>query len=334
MFLHRYRQYTLVDPPFALYCAENNKKLKMRTAMNASLCIALVFVAGTWASAESSVWKATRDGSTIYLGGTCHVLRPTDYPLPAEFDEAYGASETIVFETDMGALKDPSTQQAILAKATYDDGSTVEEHLSAEAYALLSSYCASNNVPLDALKQFKPSMIVITIMTMELMKLGVMMEGVDTFYDQKAIADGKTREFLETVEQQIDFVFGMPESNDNKFVTHSISEIGLLPEVYESLVGAWRTGDMGKLGELMISELKEEIPQLYEELLTDRNEAWMPRISAFHKTPQVEFILVGAGHLVGPDGIIATLEKQGFQVERVIASKKSPEKVGAPAMAE
>lgn len=302
--------------------------------MKLALSVALVLSTCAWASAQSSVWKATKDGSRMYLGGTCHVLRQSDYPLPAEFDETYDASEIIVFETDIGALRDPSTQKAIMAKAMYDDGSTVDQHLSTEAYDLLKAYCSSNNIPTEVLKRFKPSMIVITIMTAELMKLGVSMEGVDAFYDQKAKKDGKTRVFLETIEQQIEFIFGMSESNENDFVIHSINEVSEVADVFETIVDAWRDGDTVKLGELMVTELKEELPRLYKELLADRNEAWMPRINTFLKTPEVEFVLVGVGHLVGPDGIVSALRKQGYQVEKVIASEKSRVKDLAPAMSD
>jgi len=300
--------------------------------MKISLSITLVLLASTWASAQSSVWKATKDGSITYLGGTCHLLRPSDFPLPDEFDEAYNASEVIVFETDIGALKEPAAQQAILSRAVYDDGSTIDQHLSAEAYALLSSYCSSNSIPLEMIKQFKPSMIIIVIMMGELKKLGVSMEGVDAFYYKKATDDGKTLVFLETVEEQVEFIFGMSASNENDYVSHSINEVGEISEVYENLADAWRRGDTEKLGELMVKDLKEAMPQLYKELLTDRNKAWLPKLQALHETPEVELVLVGVGHMVGPDGIIFSLQEQGYQVEKVTVSEKSPEKVVEPAI--
>src|SRR6266568_8842076 len=112
------------------------------------LSIALVVFVCTWASAESSVWKAQKDNSTIYLGGTFHVLRESDYPLPPEFNQAYQASDMVVFETDIGKLQESSAQQKLLAKAMYADGSSVDKHLSAKAYGQLRAYCESNDIPL------------------------------------------------------------------------------------------------------------------------------------------------------------------------------------------
>ena len=45
------------------------------------LTIALLQVAsGVWADAP--VWRVTDGESTVYLGGTVHLLRPEDYPCP------------------------------------------------------------------------------------------------------------------------------------------------------------------------------------------------------------------------------------------------------------
>jgi uncharacterized protein YbaP (TraB family) len=83
------------------------------------------------------------------------------------------------------------------------------------------------------------------------------------------------------------------------------------------LADAWRKGDTGKLNELMVNDLKSRQPKLYKRLLADRNRNWLPLIEAYMKTPKTEFILVGAGHLVGPDGLIEMLKKNGCKVEKL-----------------
>jgi uncharacterized protein YbaP (TraB family) len=277
----------------------------------------MVLFVCTSALAESSVWKVQKDKSVLYLGATCHILRETDYPLPPEFDKAYMASEIIVFETDIGKLQEPSTQQKLLAQAMYADGSTVDKHLSAQAYGELSAYCKSNSVPLDAFKQFKPSMLIETLTVMELMKLGVTQQGVDLFFYELADKDQKIVEGLETVEEQIDYLVSMADDNEDEFVTYSINDMKTIKQQFEILANAWRKGDAEKLSELMVTELKTKLPKLYKRLVTDRNSKWLPLIDAYMNTPQTEFILVGAGHLVGPEGIIALLKKKGYMIDKL-----------------
>lgn len=281
------------------------------------LGIALVVFACTGAAAESSVWKAQKDNAVIYLGGTCHLLRETDYPLPPEFDTAYKASEIVVFETDVGKIQEPATQQKLLLKAMYADGSTIEQHLSAKAYGELSAYCEANGIPLAAFSRLKPAMLLTTLTVMELMQLGVSQRGVDQFYYDLANKDGKTVAGLETVDEQINFLVSMADGIEDDFVTYSLKDMKSLKAQFEVLVTAWRRGDAEKLAELMVAELKTRQPQLYRKLITERNRNWLPMIDAYQKTPRTEFILVGVAHLVGPDGLIATLKKKGYRVDKL-----------------
>lgn len=279
--------------------------------------ILLVLFACTGAGAESSVWKAQKGTAVIYLGGTCHVLREADFPLPPEFDRAYKASQVVVFETDIGKLQEPATQQRFLAKAMYSDGSTVDKHLSAKAYAALSSFAQTNDIPLQALGRFKPSMLMITLTLLELAKQGVTQQGVDNVYYAQAKADKKALEGLETVDQQIDYIVSMADGNEDAFVDYSIEEMKTLKEQFELLAAAWRTGDAGKLDELMDGELRTQQPQIYKKLIVERNTNWLPVIDAYQKTRQTRFVLVGVAHLVGPDGLIEALRRKGYKVDKL-----------------
>jgi uncharacterized protein len=281
------------------------------------LSIALVLSAWTWAAAESSVWKAQKGKSVIYLGGTCHLLRESDYPLPSEFVQAYRASSILVFETDIGKMQEPATQQKLLAKARYADGSTVDKHLSARTYGELKAYSEANGIPLQAFSQLRPSPLMATLTVMELHQLGVSSFGVDRFFFESANRDKKTIEGLETVDEQIDYVVTMADGNEDEFVSHSLKEMKTLSEQFEILANAWRKGDAGKLDELMTAEIKTSQPKLYKRLITDRNRNWLPLIEAYQKTPQTRFVLVGVAHLVGPDGIIEALKKKGYKVEKL-----------------
>ncbi|NVN91281.1 MAG: TraB/GumN family protein [Desulfuromonadales bacterium] len=279
--------------------------------------IAMVVLTCTGASAESSVWKVQKDNSIIYLGGTCHILREADFPLPPEYDKAYQASKVVVFETDLDKLQDPTLQQKLLIQAMYADGSTVEKHLSAKAYGELSAYCASNGIPLEAFKQFKPSMLMVTLTVMEFMKLGVTQQGVDQFFHGLATRDGKRVEGLETAEEQINYIVSMADGNEDDFVTYSINELNTIKQQFEIMADAWRKGNTEKLNALMTTELKTRQPKLYKKLITDRNRNWLPLIDAYQKTPRTEFILVGAAHLVGPDGILEALKAKGYKVDKL-----------------
>lgn len=74
--------------------------------MNRIICIILLYISvGTLLFAHSCVWKVSKDDQILYIGGTIHVLRQHDFPLPEEFDKAYAHASYLVFETDMEAIE-------------------------------------------------------------------------------------------------------------------------------------------------------------------------------------------------------------------------------------
>jgi len=56
---------------------------------------------------------------------------------------------------------------------------------------------------------------------------------------------------------------------------------------------------------------------MYQRLLVDRNRNWMPKIEALFARPGRAFVVVGAAHLVGADGLISMLRARGYTVEQM-----------------
>lgn len=280
-------------------------------------CFLIVSLACVQIFAESSVWKAEKEGSVMYLGGTCHLLRPSDFPLPPEFDRAYQASVVLIFETDIAKMNDPAVQMQLMSRAMYTDGSTIDQHLSAAVYKKLEDYCAAQGIPLVMLSQFKPSMATLVILTFELSKLGVTQEGVDQFFHKQALQDQKSVRGLESIEKQIDFITKLGEGKEDELVTQMLEDMSSLKQDYEAIISAWKTGDAGALSELMNSKMKTTYPAIYQELIVARNQNWFSELDGFQKTPETEFVLVGAAHLVGPDGLLEALKKAGYSIEKL-----------------
>lgn len=277
---------------------------------------ALFLFAAGMAVAETSMWKVSKGDGVFYLGGTCHVLRPSDFPLPEAFDRAYGLADRVVMEVDMGKVATPEFQRKVLSRSVYPDGSTVKDHLSEEAYRALEEYCEANRLPLEGLRPLRVSTLVMTLTMMELQKHGVTAEGVDMTYYQKAIADGKPVEGLETVEEQLDFITGMAEGHEDAFVLHSVRQLKTLEREFDALIKSWRAGDHERIDEVYLGDMREKMPDLYQSLIVTRNENWMPKLEALLEREGVELVLVGVAHLVGKHGLISMLEAKGCVVEK------------------
>jgi hypothetical protein len=267
-------------------------------------------------AADTSLWKVQGHTSVTYIGGTCHVLRKTDYPLPEEFVRAYEDSDIIVFETEIGELNRQETQEMIIKKGCYNDNLSLDKVLSPQTYDLLKRYCETSGIPVFSLNKFKPSMVVLTLLGLELQKLGIDQTGVDNYFYHKATTAEKKIEGLESVKEQIEFVLSMGEGSEDDFIDHAIKELKKTRQILNDLIAAWKQGDEDKLYKLCLAPMKKEYPKLYETLIADRNREWVLKIEHYLQTSQNELILVGVGHLVGEDGIIEHLIKSGYKVNK------------------
>ena len=76
----------------------------------------------------------------MFIGGTMHILTRQDYPLPQAFEIAYGQSQRIVFETDIGKMNDPAFQQYMLGEVSYGQGRSLQNFLKADTWAALPRF--------------------------------------------------------------------------------------------------------------------------------------------------------------------------------------------------
>jgi hypothetical protein len=268
-------------------------------------------------AADTSLWKVQLHNSVTYIGGTCHVLRQSDYPLPEEFLKAYENSDIIVFETHLGELNTQKTQEMIIRKGIYNDELSLEKVLSPRTYDFLRQYCEASGIPVLSLNKLKPSMVVLTLLGLELQKLGIDQTGVDHYFYHKAAMEGKKIEGLESVNQQIQFVLSMGQGSEDDFIEHSIKDLKKTRHILNDLIAAWRQGDEDNLYTLYIAPMKNDYPNLYSTLIAERNREWLSKIKRYLQTSQNEFILVGVGHLVGTDGIIDHLRRSGYIINKL-----------------
>lgn len=84
----------------------------------------------------------------------------------------------------------------------------------------------------------------------------------------------------------------------------------------QEMLRAWLIGDEEALAAHVNNSL-EFSPELKRVLLTDRNRRWVPRISELIDEGREPFVAVGAGHVIGDDGVVALLEESGYSVRRI-----------------
>ena len=269
--------------------------------------------------AESSVWKISKGDNYFYLGGTVHLLTPEDHPLPEEFNQAYKDVSKVVFETDLAATETPEFQSKMFAAFTYPDERTLASELKPEVYAKLQAFLAARQMPISNFSKLKPGGLSLMLAMMEYQRLGMTPEyGVDAFFNQLAVSDSKNILGLESPEQQLSFLESMINVEPNTGIEYTLRDLTKLPEIIHSLKQSWRSGDLDALSETLdLAKVKTEFPEVYEALITNRNNNWMTQLPLFLEDSPKEFVLVGAMHLNGKEGLLHQLKQQGFEVKKL-----------------
>jgi uncharacterized protein YbaP (TraB family) len=265
----------------------------------------------------ASVWKVTNNQHSLYIGGTIHVLTPTDYPLAKEYDLAYHASDKVIFETDMEAVTSPEFAQKMMSKMMYSDGTTINKVLKPETYKALVIHLSSRQIPMQAFASHKPNLLAISLTFVELQAMGYTSEGVDMFFANMAKAQGKEKGWLETPDEQLAFLANMGNDDPNAMIEYTLKDIIKMPEMFAKLHSTWLAGDMQGMADVGITPFKADYPVIYEDLLVTRNNNWLPQIVKMLNDAPTEFVLVGALHLAGPDSVLAKLKAKGYKIEKL-----------------
>lgn len=268
------------------------------------------------AQADSSVWKVSKDSDYIYLAGTVHILPPSEFPLPKEFDIAYANTDAVILETELPAEGDTAFQAKMMQIMTYSQGKTLRDYVSKKTYSQLEAYATEMGASMVMLERFKPGLLLTIFTMMEVQRAGLKGEGVDAYFDKLAKKDGKKLEYLETIDFQLNMIANMGEGNEDKFLLQNLEEFKDFKPLLLKLIAAWRSGDMNTLNTIALEPMKKD-PQSMKQLLTDRNNNWIPLIDAMFTDNDKELVMVGAAHLVGEQGVITLLENKGYKITQV-----------------
>ena len=264
----------------------------------------------------SSVWQVSRKGNTLFLGGSIHILRDTDFPLPKEYDQAFSKSSILVLEADIEQMAGEEITQYITSRMLLPDDITLQLILDTDTYETLRVKCNEYGFTINNVSKFKPSMVITILTLFQIQEFGFTRQGVDIHYLEMARSENKPVEYLETVKTQIDALVAMGDGYENDYVRYSLNDLENTENGITTLLTDWRRGAASST-ETTLAEMKEKWPEIYKTMLTDRNAAWMPQLEKFLASEQVYFVIVGLAHLHGPDGLLRHLKKSGCKVKRV-----------------
>jgi hypothetical protein len=269
--------------------------------------------------AEPALWKVQSGTATVYLFGSIHVADKSVYPLNEQIENAFQRSDVLVVEVDETQADPVELNNLMLSKGLYPVPETVAQHIDKSTYQQLQGFLKKTGIPYATIARMRPGVIAITLTVARLQQLGYSPElGIDRYFMQKARAAEKEIAQLETAIDQLNLLLGF--SNEDLLLKHTIISLDQADTLFKEILQAWKAGDVNKIEQIMLEDPVSDYPEfesLMERMFVKRNINMTQSISELLQTKQTYFVVVGAGHMVGDQGIVALMKDHGFTVNRL-----------------
>jgi hypothetical protein len=269
-------------------------------------------------SKKSFLWKVQSKTNTVYVLGSIHYLKKEMYPLDEKIEKAFEQSNILGVEANVDDISKMDVQKFV-ESAIYSGDETLEKHLSPEAFESVKKQLTELGASLEAANKYRPWFLALSLASIEIVKLGFDPNyGIDRYFLSKATEKKKIVE-LESLEYQFKLFSTLSEKDQELFLLYTLKDIKVLEQELDQLVKAWTTGDEKGIELIMTRSIKEDkklIP-IYEKFVVERNRKMVSKIEEYLNEKETIFVVVGAGHLVGNQGIIELLKGKGFLPEQL-----------------
>lgn len=244
-----------------------------------------------------------------YLFGTIHSADPRVIQLPPPVQAAFDGAQGFVME----AIPDNEAIRKSTALMTYADGRRLKQALPADLYAKTLEVMATRGMSEEAVRDLKPWALV-TLLSAPPSANG---DFLDLRLYRAALAQGKQTVGLETLEEQIALLDGLPEADQVALLRETLATYPEFGEVFQRLVAAYVRRDLSALVQLSDMYKRWGSPELAERFrrtaIDERNQRMAERMRPL-LAEGGRFIAVGALHLPGPGGLLQRLLDQGYRV--------------------
>jgi uncharacterized protein YbaP (TraB family) len=282
------------------------------------LGLTLALVSSAAASADRHfLWRVSKGTALMYLVGSVHVMRDSDYPLPLEMEGDFKTSSGLIEEVDLSQLAQEDLQLQMLRRGAYPPGRSLKTALPAELYAKVADVSRKQGLDMASLDSMRPWLVSVMLLEKQLTDAGFDPEnGVDLHFASEAERLKKPLTGLEQADYQIGLLADMPENAQQDILRQAVDETANFDDEIKQLLNAWHAGDTATLEQVLKADFGP-YPAIYQSMLVTRNRNWAPKLEGMLGSGKQYFVVVGALHLVGPDGLLERFRKDGYKVEQL-----------------
>ncbi len=138
--------------------------------------------------------------------------------------------------------------------------------------------------------------------------------GLDSYFFKKARQEGKTLMFLECAKDQVDCTAGIPADEQEFLLEDALREELMEGEIpLHEVIELWKNGDADAL-EFHYRKHHKKHMEIYWHIIINRNRRWLKKIEQLFQLSENLMIIVGGGHVGGPDGLVKLLTDKRYQI--------------------
>lgn len=268
-----------------------------------------------------------KNDTIVYLLGSIHAADDSVYPLNDTIMKAYKNSDYLAVEIDTIAITSNFDLQLELAKKMlYIDGTTIKDELGEELYNKMVEFLNTKNSYNSLYDNYKPAFfeslfenVIIKDAEMDANK------GIDTHFLNLAKKDNKSILEIETANFQYDLLLSNPIELDRLMLNSYVDDYDNNVLEMKELYNAWKKGDIKELEEKLFSSDIEELTadeitmleHYNQTLITDRNYGMVKALEKYISEDKNVFCVVGLGHVIGDEGIVNLMQKNGYKIEKL-----------------
>lgn len=261
------------------------------------------------------LWEVRSAAATVHLLGSVHFGKAGFYPLNPRISKAYEESDAVAVEINVADLSTFARLQGlVMQKGYYPPGENLKDHLPARLYSKLSRELGPW---VKLVGRARPWFVSMTVTQLRMKRWGYRAQhGIDMYFLRKALKERKPILELESIDLQIGLFAGLPADVEVFMLEESLSDERSARTDMDRMVQCWQRGDTSCFEKLLnkSSRKSKRSSAFHEKLMTARNRTMARKIAGYLRSGSYKklFIVVGAGHLVGTDSIVALLSKQGY----------------------
>jgi uncharacterized protein YbaP (TraB family) len=279
------------------------------------LALLILGLGARGAAADPAVWVVKSPTATVVLFGSVHVLPPALKWEPAPLARALAEAQDVWFEIPIDDASNLAAGQAALAAGMLPAGERLSAELTPHDQARLARAALACGLPLEGLDRLKPWLADVTLSVASYRQAGAVVEDGVERQLSAALPASVERHAFETPAEQIGYLAGASIPDQVASLRQTLDELAQGPEGYRRLVRAWMAGDAKALQREALGPMMTQAPGVYRSLVVDRNHRWVDAIAQRLSGSGEAVMIVGVGHLVGPDSVPALLRARGYRVD-------------------